>query len=271
VDRLFESRLYTAGRRSFMLYPDRELPAFMDRNVVPETRVRAVPLLEALLEGGNRAILERDAGGVLRFNADFANAADVASALDRLEREPAWAEAVTRDRRAVLDVFESVFDHHAFTGRSGTMYGYEGLGCIYWHMVTKLLLAVQEMAARAEREAAPEPVRRRLAGGYERIRAGLGFEKTAAEYGAFPTDPYSHTPAHAGAQQPGMTGQVKEEILTRFGELGVEVEEGAVRFRPFLLGRTEFLEAAGTYRDHDPGGAPGLQLLPGAGRLHAGP
>jgi hypothetical protein len=44
-----------------------------------------------------------------------------------------------------------------------------------------------------------------------------------------------------GAQQPGMTGQVKEEILTRFGELGVRVRNGAVRFDTRLLRSTEFL------------------------------
>ncbi len=38
-------------------------------------------------------------------------------------------------------------------------------------------------------------------------------------YGAIPTDPYSHTPGFAGAQQPGMTGPVKEDIC-RLGELG---------------------------------------------------
>jgi hypothetical protein len=59
----------------------------------------------------------------------------------------------------------------------------------------------------------------RLASQYRHVRAGLGFTRSAAAFGAFPTDPYSHTPAHAGRQQPGMTGQVKEEILTRFGEL----------------------------------------------------
>ena len=41
----------------------------------------------------------------------------------------------------------------------------------------------------------------------------MGFKKTEspAEYGAFPDDPYSHTPSFGGARQPGMTGQVKEE------------------------------------------------------------
>jgi len=61
-------------------------------------------------------------------------------------------------------------------------------------------------------------------------------------YGAFPTDPYSHTPGGKGAQQPGMTGQVKEDILTRFGELGITIHEGKLSFKPSLLRRTEFLE-----------------------------
>ena len=37
-----------------------------------------------------------------------------------------------------------MFDHKSFTGRSGTFFGYEGLGSIYWHMVSKLLVAAQE-------------------------------------------------------------------------------------------------------------------------------
>jgi len=158
-----------------------------------------------------------------------------------------------------------VFRHHAFTGRSGRMYAYEGLGCIYWHMVAKLLLAVQEVFLRAERDGEPQPVREALARAYYRIRAGLGFEKTAAEYGAFPTDPYSHTPARGGAQQPGMTGQVKEEILTRLGELGVVVEGGDVSFRPVLLRRTEFLRESGVFRGYDVEGTSlSLELPAGA-------
>ena len=75
---------------------------------------------------------------------------------------------------------------------------------------------------------------------YYDIRSGLGFTKTPEVYGAFPTDPYSHTPKHLGAQQPGMTGQVKEEILTRWAELGVQVSKGRLTFAPKLLRRAEF-------------------------------
>jgi len=255
VARLFESRLYRSDQRSFLLYPERELPAFLEKNVIPEARVRAVPLLQELIAAGENSILARDAFGVCRFHGDFRNALDAASALRTLARQERWATSVARDRQAVLGVFEEVFHHRAFTGRSGTMYAYEGLGCVYWHMVSKLLLAVQEIALRAAGEGQPAPVLESLAKAYYRIRAGLGFEKTALEYGAFPTDPYSHTPPHAGAQQPGMTGQVKEEILTRFGELGVGVEGGIVRFRPVLLRRIEFRAEPGVYRFYDLEGA----------------
>ena len=121
------------------------------------------------------------------------------------------------------------------------MFGFEGLGSIYWHMVSKLLLAIQENFFAALDSAADGASCNRLACYYYRVRDGLGFNKTPAEYGAFPSDPYSHTPEHAGAQQPGMTGQVKEEILTRFGELGVRVIDGTVRIQPNLLRACEFL------------------------------
>ena len=38
-----------------------------------------------------------------------------------------------------------------------------------------------------------------------------------------------------------MTGQVKEEILTRFGELGCFVENGCIKFDTSLLLKEEFL------------------------------
>src|SRR5262249_33566538 len=109
-----------------------------------------------------------------------------------------------------------------------------------------LLLAVQEYYDRAVREGAPDETVEALAEIYYDVRSGLGFTKSAEVYGAFPTDPYSHTPAHAGAQQPGMTGQVKEEILTRWGELGVGIEEGRLHFNPRLLSRSEFGKPDGT-------------------------
>ena len=74
--------------------------------------------------------------------------------------------------------------------------------------------------------------------------------KDPVEYGAIPTDCYSHTPAHAGAQQPGMTGQVKEEVLTRLGELGVRVVDGRIRLSPGLLPPDQLFADLGSPTSH---------------------
>jgi hypothetical protein len=122
-------------------------------------------------------------------------------------------------------------------------------------MVARLLLAAQESYFAALDQGAGHDTCRRLGQLYYRIRAGIGFNKGPAEYGAFPTDPYSHTPGHAGAQQPGMTGQVKEEILTRFGELGLRVRDGVAHFQPTLLRAREFSPAPRAFHYVDVCGA----------------
>ncbi|HSV12760.1 MAG TPA: hypothetical protein VLI90_00770, partial [Tepidisphaeraceae bacterium] len=256
---LFKSRMYRPDQDSFTLYPDRAVPSFMDRNVIPDEQVAAIPLLQSMLEVGDTSIVARDADGVCRFNGDFLNAAGVRAAMDRLSYHSA--------ADAVAQLFQEIFDHHRFIGRSGVMHGYEGLGCIYWHMVAKLLLATQEQFWAAQREHQPwETTLQPLAQMYYQIRQGLGFGKSAKQFGAFPTDPYSHTPPHSGARQPGMTGQVKEEILARFGELGLIVDDGCIRFHPILLRRREFLTQPTTWNFIDVNGD-GRQLSLPAGSL----
>ena len=225
---LFASPLYHDDQRSFMLYPVRELPSFLDRNAVPSDSVDTIPLLCELIEAGEPSLLSIDPNGTGRFHGDISNSDDVVIVLDRISDDPAWTDAVSRDRDAVLALFEETFNHRAFTGRSGTMYGYEGIGCIYWHMTSKLLLAIQENADAARLLDSTHAAQ--LSSLYERVREGLSASKTPAEYGAFPADPYSHTRGDGRARQPGMTGQVKEEMITRFGELGVRVEDGCVHF-----------------------------------------
>ena len=44
-----------------------------------------------------------------------------------------------------------------------------------------------------------------------------------------------------------LQGQVKEEIITRFGELGIRVSRGIARFDPCLLRRREFRGNASTF------------------------
>jgi hypothetical protein len=250
---LRRSELYRSDQHSYLLYPDRLLPRFLDRNTLPAARAEGSELLTRLVADGNTDLVEQDAEGELHFHGLFRNSRDVRAALERL-RGQGYGDLVDRESELVGEIFESVFEHKSFTGRSGTFYGYEGLGCIYWHMVSKLLLAVQEccLAARArDDEAFAE-----LVECYYDVRAGLGFNKAPDVYGAFPTDPYSHTPGFAGARQPGMTGQVKEEILARFGELGLSVRDGRVSFHPVLLRRSEFSSRPGAFEYYDAAGAP---------------
>ena len=246
LDALFRSQVYRPDQDSFMLYPDRALPTFLEKNRINADLVAAIPVLGTMLEKGDERLVLRDAEGCCRFSADFRNAGDLNARLDTLAAE--YGEALESARPALNALYESVFQHKAFTGRSGTMFGFEGLGSIYWHMVSKLLLAVQESFFTALDQHADPAVCRRLGELYYRVREGIGFNKTPAEYGAFPTDPYSHTPGHAGARQPGMTGQVKEEIITRFGELGVRVSNGCATFEPALLRPREFVSEARTFR-----------------------
>ena len=242
---LRESALYRSDQNSYILYPDKELPGFLEKNRIPESLVSSSQLLQQLLDHGNKQVVERDVNGNYHFNGAFNNAGKLAEALDGLP--PSYEALVKKDKALVLDIYEKVFDHKSFTGRSGTFFAYEGLGSIYWHMVSKLALAAQENLLMAvEKESSPKVIGGLLAC-YREINEGIGVHKPPSQYGAFPTDPYSHTPAHRGAQQPGMTGQVKEDILTRKGELGVNVREGNLNFGPFFFESGEFLQSPETF------------------------
>ncbi len=237
IEALFASGMYRADQDSFMLYPVVALPSFLERNIVPAAARSEVPGLAAPLGDALRRIFATDLDGQLRFRPNIINAGVLTHLLDQ-------TDLTGPDRDAITELYEEVFHHDSFTGRSGSMYGYEGIGSVYWHMVAKLLLAVQETYWSAVDGGTPDDVIGRLADTYRRIRAGLGFRKEPGEYGAIPTDCYSHTPAHAGAQQPGMTGQVKEEVLTRFGELGLRVADGCLQLSPGLLPPDELFPAA---------------------------
>ena len=239
LDGLKSSALFRPDQYSYILYPDKQLPRFLDKNNISKDAVDSSELLQTLIKDGDLSIVEVDVNGDCHFNGNFNNAEVLKEALSNLDEK--YSDLVEKDRKKLLDIYEDIFDHKSFTGRSGTFFGYEGLGSIYWHMVSKLLLAVQENCWLAvHTNQTPEVIGRLLEHYYE-INAGIGVEKSPELYGAFPTDAYSHTPATKGAQQPGMTGQVKEDILSRIGELGILVSGGELRFNPRLLRRDEFL------------------------------
>ncbi len=242
LDSLKESALFRKDQYSYILYPDKDLPRFMVKNVIPAKSVAGSKLLSQLVADGNGQIIEKDREGTFHFNGNFNNAKSLEEALNGLLNTD-YAQLIEQEREQLLNIFEEVFDHKSFTGRSGTFFGFEGLGSIYWHMVSKLLLAVMECCAKAIKENADKQLIERLAAHYHEINEGIGAHKSPELYGAFPTDPYSHTPAHKGAQQPGMTGQVKEDILSRRAEMGMAVKEGSIKFSLGIFNRDEFLSA----------------------------
>ncbi len=238
-DALRNSAMYEKRQNSYMLYPTKELPDFVTKNSVSKSEALKYPALKEELDKGYTApdsncLIYNDSldESLCHFNPDFRNAEVLTNALN--------AKKIDKEQQeGICALYESTFHHSSFTGRSGTFYAYEGIGSIYWHMVSKLLLAMQENFDVAQDGSAEK---QELAKAYYEVRNGLSFNKTPELYGAFPIDPYSHTPSGQGAKQPGMTGQVKEEVITRWGELGIKLKDGKLYIKPDLLCKKEFAE-----------------------------
>ncbi len=230
---LRHSDLYREDQHTYLLYPNKVLPKFIEKNQIESSWLEDVLQFKAKLLA--ERILFQSADGHFHFDVKLRNAKDLKARLTDVSLSDT-------ETQAVLALFERTFNHKSFTGRSGSFFAYEGLGSTYWHMVSKLLLAAQENWFLAREENPADAAA--LEACYYDIRAGIGFNKTPSQYGAFPTDPYSHTPETGIARQPGMTGQVKEELITRFGELGLVWHQGGLRVQPGLLRATEFLTEA---------------------------
>ncbi|WP_287283670.1 hypothetical protein [Treponema sp.] len=213
---LRSSELYEKHQNSYLLYPDVHLEQFTRKNCISKEDGACVS-----------SYLKEDCNGVYHFDSSIRNAECLEQKIDSL---PESERPSPEEKKALFELYEKTFNHRQFTGRSGSFYGYEGLGCIYWHQVSKLLLAVQENC-----RLYPE-----LRDFYADVKSGLSSAKSPELYGAFPFDPYSHTPYMEGARQPGMTGQVKEEILARWGELGVSIKDSCAVFNLAAVDKNEF-------------------------------
>ena len=246
LDALKASALFRDDQYSYILYPDKNLPRFLKKNNIDTETLASSTLLSQLVSTGNMDIVTKDCLGGYHFNGNFNNVNYLRAALAKLPQQ--YQMLVEQEGDHIAGIYESIFNHKSFTGRSGTFFGYEGLGSIYWHMVSKLRLAVFEVTKKAVEQNTDPQVVGRLYDHYFEINAGIGAHKSPELYGAFPTDPYSHTPGGKGAQQPGMTGQVKEDLLCRFGELGVRVAQGQLSFNRALLPESEFLKAPAQFK-----------------------
>ena len=242
LNTLFKSDLYEKEQNSFMLYPRKKLKRFLEKNIIPYKIIKECELFKVLIKLKNTDIVYKDSSGNYRFSDDLINSDCLQSKLSNIAKIKNIKEDVKNGRDEIIKHYVEIFDHQNYTGRSGTMYAYEGIGSIYWHMVSKLLLANQELFFYAIAIKENPSIIENLGNLYYKIKSGLSSEKTPEQYGAFPYDPYSHTPYKRGAQQPGMTGQVKEEIITRMGELGCRVKNQKLILYPKLLKKSEFLK-----------------------------
>lgn len=222
----------------FYLYPKKQLSTFMERNIIPAELASQSGLIRRMLDEGHVGFVFKDAAGAIRFHHGIRTSHDVEAQL--------VAVGATADEAILMrEIYEVVFNHKAFTGRSGIMYKFEGIGCIFWHQNGKHLLSVQEAFSAAH--SAGLDVTGALKEAYYRLRSGFGFTKTPKVWGAFPLEPYSHTPFMMPAQQPGLTGQAKEDVLLRTTEIGAMVADGILSFNPALLQGDEFISEASVF------------------------
>ena len=237
LEALRNSAMYREDQESYMLYPDKDVPFFMNKNLPQKEKLESIPSLLKLVEQSNNKVIYKDAKGAYRFASNLNNRNVLKDVLHALRVNE-------KDSNEILGLYEDTFQHRFFTGRSGTFFGYEGLGSIYWHMVSKLQLAIAENISKASEENESPAILKGLKQKYYEVKKGVGAAKSPDDYGAFPMEPYSHTPAGSGVKQPGMTGQVKEDILSRMMELGFSVENGEIHISPELLQKEEFLNEA---------------------------
>ena len=91
LDTLFSSKLWRDDQQSFMLYPFRELPQFLNKNTIPEYYFNKSSLLKELIAIGNTQIVNKDIEGNYHFNGTLVNARVLTERLKELT--PLFAEA----------------------------------------------------------------------------------------------------------------------------------------------------------------------------------
>ena len=130
LDALRNSKMYRPDQRSYTLYPDRELKPFLEKNLLDPGIIKQSGFLSAEIQSGNHRIVEKDEEGAVHFNGNFRNVKDLMAVLNGIE------EIQKAERDLICDAFMEAFLHKQFTGRSGSFFKYEGLGSIYWHIVS---------------------------------------------------------------------------------------------------------------------------------------
>ena len=180
---LRQSDLYRADQHSRILIPIRALPGFGKEQRAARWQVAGSAWRRA--GRAQRAlVLVQPRERRLPLNGAFRNAADAARVLDELHQELALLRWSPPNATSSW-IFGGDLNHASFYRSPGTFYAFEGLGSVYWHMVSKLLLVAGMRYQQAVSEGAdavnyPGPGSRLL-----RHSPGISFNKSPAVYGRF--------------------------------------------------------------------------------------
>ena len=69
------------NQNSYLLYPDRQLPRFLEKNQISPEFVSQNLFLQTLIASGDESIVRRDVCGDVHFSGQFRNSSDLAAAI----------------------------------------------------------------------------------------------------------------------------------------------------------------------------------------------
>ena len=106
LESMRSSQLYSTEHNSYILYPDRKLPGFLEKNCIHPEQVHGISLVSELVKAKDETLLIRDEEGNYHFNGHFRNIKDVHLALNVLKEQDRFALLVEQDAGLIAALFE---------------------------------------------------------------------------------------------------------------------------------------------------------------------
>jgi len=123
MDALKSSKLFREDQYSYILYPNKDLPGFFEKNNIPAASIANSELLKQLVAGGDTSIVVKDINGEFHFNGNFKNNSDLKAALAKFVGTD-YAALAQEDGAYVQRVFEEIFNQvtKAWARSTGTWF-----------------------------------------------------------------------------------------------------------------------------------------------------
>jgi hypothetical protein len=65
------SALFRPDQYSYLLYPNKQLPKFLEKNRIPKEAVKSSELFTEMLKVGDKSLIEQDVKGDYHFNGSL--------------------------------------------------------------------------------------------------------------------------------------------------------------------------------------------------------